>query len=73
MQFQKIIVYKIPPGGGGGGGSIASSRPKTFNIPYVLLSKGDNFQYFTNLLNSKVILSLFQVLKQFSCVFMQHN
>ena len=26
MLFQKIIVYKIPPGGGGGG-SIASSRP----------------------------------------------
>ena len=25
MLFQKIIVYKIPPGGGGG--SIASSRP----------------------------------------------
>ena len=24
MKFQKIIVYKIPPGGGG---SIASSRP----------------------------------------------
>ena len=28
MKFQKIIVYKIPPGGGGGGGgSIAISRP----------------------------------------------
>ena len=26
MYFQKIIVYKIPPGGGGGG-SLASSRP----------------------------------------------
>ena len=30
MQFQKIIVYKIPPGGGGGGGSIASSRPNKY-------------------------------------------
>ena len=27
MYFQKIIVYKIPPGGGGG--SIASSRPNS--------------------------------------------
>ena len=27
LQFQEIIVYKIPPGGGGGGGgSIASLR-----------------------------------------------
>ena len=30
MYFQKIIVYKIPPGGGGG--SIASSRPIYFVI-----------------------------------------
>ena len=27
LQFQEIIVYKIPPGGGGG--SIASLRSKT--------------------------------------------
>ena len=31
------------------------------------------FQYFTNLLNSKLISELFQVIKQFSFVFMQHN
>ena len=28
LQFQEIIVYKIPPGGGGG--SIASLRSKLF-------------------------------------------
>ena len=31
---------------------------QTFNIPYLFLSKGDNFQYFTNLLNSKLISEL---------------
>ena len=31
LQFQEIIVYKIPPGGGGG--SIASLRSKEF-FPY---------------------------------------
>ena len=31
---------------------------KTFNIPYLFLSKGDNFQYFTNSLNSKLISEL---------------
>ena len=30
----------------------------------------DNFQYFTNLLNSKLISELVQVIKQFSCVFL---
>ena len=27
-------------------------------LPYLFLSKGDNFQYFTNLLNSKLISEL---------------
>ena len=31
---------------------------QTFDIPYLFLSKGDNFQYFTNLLNSKLISEL---------------
>ena len=31
---------------------------QTFNIPYLLLSKGDNFQFFTNLINSKLISEL---------------
>ena len=30
LQFQEIIVYKIPPGGGGG--SIASLRSNTNNL-----------------------------------------
>ena len=30
----------------------------TFNIPYLFLSNGDNFQYFTNLLNLKLISEL---------------
>ena len=34
MYFQKIIVYKIPPGGGGG--SIASSRPNTLIVAFQL-------------------------------------
>ena len=31
---------------------------QTFNIPYLFLSKGENFQYFTNSLNSKLISEL---------------
>ena len=31
---------------------------QTFNIPYLFLSKGDNFHFFTNLLNSKLISEL---------------
>ena len=31
---------------------------RTFNIPYLFLSKGDNFQPFTNLINSKMISEL---------------
>ena len=31
---------------------------QTLNIPYLFLSKGDDFQYFTNLLNSKMISEL---------------
>ena len=32
LQFQEIIVYKIPPGGGGG--SIASLRSISFPYSY---------------------------------------
>ena len=31
---------------------------QTFNIPYLFLSKGDNVQFFTNLINSKLISEL---------------
>ena len=31
---------------------------QTFNIPYLFLSKGDNFIFFTKLLNSKLIYEL---------------
>ena len=31
---------------------------QTFDIPYLCLSKGDNFQYFTNSLNLKLISEL---------------
>ena len=31
---------------------------QTFNIPCLFLSKGDNFQFFTNLINSKLISEL---------------
>ena len=31
---------------------------QTFNIPYLFLSKGDNFQIFTNLTNSTLISEL---------------
>ena len=34
------------------------NRYQTFNIPYLYLSKGDNFQFFTNLINSKLISEL---------------
>ena len=32
-----------------------------FNIPYLFLSKGDNFQLFTNLINSKLISELVSI------------
>ena len=32
---------------------------QTLNIPYLFLSRGDNFQYFTNSINSKLIFELF--------------
>ena len=37
LQFQEIIVYKIPPGGGGG--SIASLRSNRFriNVPFLVI------------------------------------
>ena len=35
LQFQEIIVYKIPPGGGGG--SIASLRSKTASADLILV------------------------------------
>ena len=42
LQFQEIIVYKIPPGGGGG--SIASLRSMTIKTEskslYLLSQKG---------------------------------
>ena len=40
LQFQEIIVYKIPPGGGGGG-SVASLRSMSGNIllQYVCLNE----------------------------------
>ena len=31
---------------------------KLLNVPYLFLSTGDNFQFFTNLLNSKLISEL---------------
>ena len=33
LQFQEIIVYKIPPGGGGGG-SIASLRSNEIELGF---------------------------------------
>ena len=43
LQFQEIIVYKIPPGGGGG--SIASLRSTTF-IVIQCLTHDTDFQCF---------------------------
>ena len=43
-----------------------------FNIPYLFLSKGDILHFFTSLINSK-LMSLFQVIIQFSCVLLQHK
>ena len=31
---------------------------QTFNIPYLFMSKGDNFHFVTNLINSKLIYEL---------------
>ena len=50
-----------------------SKITKHLILAFLFLSKGDNFQYFTNLLNSKLISALVSSDKQFSCVFMQHN
>ena len=36
-------------------------------------SKGDNLQFFTKLINSKLISALVSVISQFSCVLMQHK
>ena len=40
------------------GKSLKIEDYQTFNIPYLFLPKGDNFQYFTNSLNSKLISEL---------------
>ena len=58
MEFQKIIVYKTPPGGGGG--SIASSRSKcSFLFTFLdgkALSKGSTIKG-KNMLLQKQVLS----------------
>ena len=43
-------------------------RYQTFNIPYLFLSKGDNIQILTNLINSKLISELVSGEKSVSCV-----
>ena len=34
--------------------SLSIEDYRTFNIPFLFLSKGDNFQFFTNLINLKL-------------------
>ena len=46
---------------------------QTFNIPYLLLSKGDNLQVSTNLINLKLISEPVSSDYLVFCVFMQHN
>ena len=38
--------------------SLSIEDYQTCNIPYLFLSKGDNFQFFTNLINSKLFSEL---------------
>ena len=38
--------------------SISIEDYQTFNIPFLFLSNGDNFQFFTNLINSKLFSEL---------------
>ena len=44
-----------------------------FTIILICFVKGRHFPFFTNLINSKFISELFQVIKQFSYVLMQHK
>ena len=50
-----------------------SKITKYLIFPICFCQREKFYIFFTNLINSKLILSLFQVIIQFSCVLMQHK